>query len=669
MRRRAGRAVIGVLLAGATMGVAGYPGAEPAAKAMSFAPVCRDDSWVAGTSEWCDGTFVHRDHVYDDAGADTGDPAVAVWDTTGTVDHRTRGQSLNSADLVTLSIRPERDDLVVRFELNTLLPNDRTVAALAIDVDDDQLTGGGRWPGVAVSSRGWDEVHRFDTRFADANVIQGSIPRPKAPTGSIRIQAVVALGDGTPMNVAFRTDERGTWWEDRQAAALTAGDISHFGERIRLRDFAPARSGGRTQRAPLPGPGLRERVFRSRYAQGEGIEPNGRLGETTAKFHFVGRNQPYAVYVPPGPGPFGVQLVLHGASENHSQLVSLPGMQRVVGDAAGRILVSPLGRGPENSWVDWAARDALDALDDVLATYPTDPERVHVSGYSMGGGGTMFLSTLFPDRFASATGWAAFTGDALNGTPLQQGGGRPAQLGAVFSNDPKDCCRGSQLATRGNSLDYLDNVRHVPSGYLFGAADEVVWANHANALRDRFERLGYVHRFWLHAAEHLTWPIVDDWRKETAWTRDRRVVRRPARVTYRMNSFNLMPMVDLAPDGAYWVDRIRPRDDARTPAGDALVDLTSHACPSGGAQPTTVRRDAGTDPLPWAGSEAVPVGSSVVSPEPVLSGSLRNVATLTIDLEGACFAPGQRIDVRVTTDGPTAISLSDGRTILLGRTP
>jgi len=159
---------------------------------------CSEKSWIGGTSEWCDGWFVHRDYVYDDYGADLrpGSPhGTDFARARGDVDHRDHGQALNSTDLLVLRLRAEGDDLIARFELNTLFGADATVAALAIDTDDDPRTGGGPWGVIDVSSAGWDEMHLFDDRDPDANVIVGRAPLPSVPGGSFRVQAVVALGD------------------------------------------------------------------------------------------------------------------------------------------------------------------------------------------------------------------------------------------------------------------------------------------------------------------------------------------------------------------------------------------------------------------------------------------------------------------------------------------
>jgi poly(3-hydroxybutyrate) depolymerase len=634
-----------------SVAVAALVVAVPDAPAGSPVP-CNDRSWTAFTVEWCDGALVYRDAVYDDRGADTGalEGAVAPWTTTGDVDHRASGQSLNSTDLLALRLARHGNRIDVAFELNTLLPGDGTIAALAVDLDAD---GGPRtgWDPIALQSEGFDALYTFDERDAVANSITGSIPLPSAT--SVRVQAVVALADGTPMNVAFRLDERGMWWEDAQAAELADGDLDADGLTFRVADL------GRLHLpAPPPAPGLHERVFTSAYPQGEGVVPDGIANDTTALFHFVGAHQPYALYVPHSIGQLGAQLVLHGSSENHSQLVSLPGMQLDMSEHTGRLLVSPLGRGPTNSWVDWAARDALDALDDASALFGTDPDHVVVSGYSMGGGGTMWLSTLFPDRFGAAIAWNGFTGDCLAGTPLAQGLGRPDELDALDSNDPAQRS-GCPLGTRGNSVDYFGNLRHIPIGFLFGAADEVVWPNHALAAFDAIDGLGYVHKTWVHTSEHLSFPRLDEWQKEAEWAHGRRVVRNPARVTYRTNAWLYKPELDLVPDGAYWVDDLRPIDDSLTPEGDMVVDLMSGRCATRAGLETEQVHDAGAAPVPWVGIARVP--TSIVPPASgnTITGTLTNVASITIDRSDACFAPGEEILLDIDTDDRTVITIRD----------
>ena len=84
-------------------------------------------------------------------------------------------------------------------------------------------------------------------------MIAGRAPLPRLGA-TFRVQAVVALGDGTPMNVAFRPNDHGNWWENEQAAALAAEDVSGFGMRVRTSDLY----GDRHRPAPLAGAGVGE---------------------------------------------------------------------------------------------------------------------------------------------------------------------------------------------------------------------------------------------------------------------------------------------------------------------------------------------------------------------------------------------------------------------------
>lgn len=68
---------------------------------------------------------------------------------------------------------------------------------------------------------------------------------------------------------------------------------------------------------------------------------------------------------------------------------------------------------PSPSWTTKESEDAVLALIDfVAASYRTDPERVVVTGYSMGGMGTWHLISRHPERFSAAIPMAGAPGDA-----------------------------------------------------------------------------------------------------------------------------------------------------------------------------------------------------------------------------------------------------------------
>lgn len=638
------------------------------AAAPTGSNACDERSWIGGTTEWCTGALVYRDYVYDDAGADTmpaGSPhGTPLNRATGDTDHREHGQSLNSADLLTLRLRRDGAFLRIAAKLNTMFTRDKSRLAVAIDTDDDRRTGGGTWSGrVAVSSDGWDAVSVLDRRDTKANFIIGEMPLPVSKSKTWRVQAVVALADGTPMNVAFRPNETGDWWEEAQAQALATGDVSGFGQRIRVADLLS----GTTHRPAAPrGPGLYERVYTSDYPIKEGVNYDGvTMNGVRGTYHYLGPHQPYAIYVPKrgASKTYGVQFALHGASANHSSLVGFDGMQNAFGDflrSLGdkpRLIIVPLGRGPENSYVDYGERDVWDVLADVYAHYPVDKARVFGGGYSMGGAGTYWLTSLYPHRFAGGITWVGHTTDCFNGTPLAQGRQRPdPPVEDAWDNEPGSGCAGD-----GNVFDYLESTRHVPMGMVYAGGDELVWTTQAFALRQRYADLGYEHIWWYHpVAEHLTPALLDHWLKEAAWSANRTRVAKPAQVTYRTNPYFWFPKIGLQQDSAYWVRDLRPAKPSRDRLGDVSVDLISHRCPPHVLYGADISYGAGPDPVPWIAQQGTPRRLAGIRQGDVITGVVRNASSLTIDPKGACMGSG-RIKLDVAVDGPTVVHFTDGR--------
>jgi dienelactone hydrolase len=76
------------------------------------------------------------------------------------------------------------------------------------------------------------------------------------------------------------------------------------------------------------------------------------------------------------------------------------------------VLVAPTNRRPYGfSWEDWGRLDALEVLAIAERKFATDPERVYLTGHSMGGHGTWFMGATYPDRFAAigpSAGWITF---------------------------------------------------------------------------------------------------------------------------------------------------------------------------------------------------------------------------------------------------------------------
>ncbi|MFT6395872.1 MAG: dienelactone hydrolase [Bradymonadia bacterium] len=137
-------------------------------------------------------------------------------------------------------------------------------------------------------------------------------------------------------------------------------------------------------------------------------EPNITWRRT--RYSDVDHSVQYAGIVPPsGEEPaagWGMVLTLHGAA------VQGLGQARAYSAKDWAYIVAPTNRRPFGfDWEVWGRLDALEALADAKERFGFDPERVHVTGHSMGGHGTWQLGSLFPTMFATvgpSAGWDSF---------------------------------------------------------------------------------------------------------------------------------------------------------------------------------------------------------------------------------------------------------------------
>lgn len=639
-----------------------------AAAAPSWVQPCGGTSWVSGSTNVCDGALVYRDYVNDDEGADTGGIGYDAQGTSnafGTLaapagDQRYPADDTSTADLVRLQLTRVGQRVQVVAEVAALRHPQSTVLELAIDTDGNPKTGGGTWPGLTVRSGGWDAALRITNGDPRTNLLRGSFPLPKA--AHWRVQAATAQADGTVMNVAFRgVNEhaayklsgnnpsehaypgQGAWFEDDQAAALAAGDISRFGTTVATADLRPG-----VQRLQRVRPGLHERVYTSRYALGEGMSYAGVPGRGdggTAKgffaqeYNLLGRYQPYGIYLPKAPGRPGLQMEWHGSNQGIVAQINQPGMQQRFGEDLHRVLVVPEARGPNGYGADISERDLLDVMADAQRTYGTDPARTFSSGYSQGGYLAFRMAMLHPDLFAGFTSWVGFTGDDTNGTPAQ--GPVTVTAGAV-----------------GNMIDDVGNLRHVPGSMLFSGADELVQVPSSTAMQRAFAATDDIYTWFMHpAADHFTYAVADDWAKEAALSRNQRLVRRPARVTFRTDPLLDAPQYGIRHDRAYWVSGLRGRT-----SGPLSVDLTSHGCDVD-VPVLANSHGAGAAPVPWISLGQYATGTRRLPARQLLEGTLTGVGRATLDLAQACLRPGAAY--RLTSDGPVVLHLPGGRDLHL----
>ncbi len=171
---------------------------------------------------------------------------------------------------------------------------------------------------------------------------------------------------------------------------------------------------------------------------------------TTHLSSLDGSIQPMTLLVPPDYDPqraYPLVVALHGAKGcliGHAFSVK-----------QDFIVVAPHGRG-QTGYRDFGERDVFEAIEEAQRRYNIDPDRIFLTGHSMGGGGTFSLATRYPHR------WAAIV-------PMAARGARP--------------------------LEWMQNLLHVPTLFYHGGDDEVVPVTMAREAAGYVRKLGYPFRY------------------------------------------------------------------------------------------------------------------------------------------------------------------------------
>jgi predicted peptidase len=118
----------------------------------------------------------------------------------------------------------------------------------------------------------------------------------------------------------------------------------------------------------------------------------------------------YLVYLPPeyesdGENKFPFMLFLHGRGESHGGIQSVakwgPPQMVARGENLPFIIVSPQCP-PGDFWSsDKQLKVVSELMDGIMSTYAVDPQRVYLTGLSMGGFGSWSLAAQSPEKFAA----------------------------------------------------------------------------------------------------------------------------------------------------------------------------------------------------------------------------------------------------------------------------
>ncbi len=137
------------------------------------------------------------------------------------------------------------------------------------------------------------------------------------------------------------------------------------------------------------------------------LEQEGQHAQTYEKEITKKLSSKYLLFLPEGYGKeqksWPLMLFLHGAGERGDDLnkVKVHGPPKIVQKRKDFpfIVVSP--QCPKDDWWTKKTEVLINLLDDIVAQYDVDPERVYLTGLSMGGYGSWALASEYPDRFAA----------------------------------------------------------------------------------------------------------------------------------------------------------------------------------------------------------------------------------------------------------------------------
>lgn len=195
-----------------------------------------------------------------------------------------------------------------------------------------------------------------------------------------------------------------------------------------------------------------------------------------------GSGQPFKLnvpvdYDPARPAP--LSLYMHGYSGNHLE------HSNFMKERSGEFEVAVLGRSRGGRYRALSEADVLAVLDYVEKHWAIDASRVHLTGGSMGGGGTFFLGARYPQRFASGRPVCGFGSDLPVGNLLT------FPIYATHSDDdftvPVLHSRGpiGRLLERGGKaiLDETTGLGHAAWDYTEGNKRAEAW--HVQQVRPR----------------------------------------------------------------------------------------------------------------------------------------------------------------------------------------
>ncbi len=214
--------------------------------------------------------------------------------------------------------------------------------------------------------------------------------------------------DSLALELVRGADQRSAAGRGPGSAARRGEDRNDVGRSEPAAAAAPDGSGSHAGLLPMPA--LDRAVVLDRASIPIRVVNRGEVYKRTFLSGIDGSVQYYAVNpargAEPGGRPLALFFSLHGAA------VEALNQARAYAPKTWGHIVAPTNRRPFGyNWEDWGQLDALEVLALVEKELNIDPERVYLTGHSMGGHGTWHIGETFPDRFAAigpSAGWLSF---------------------------------------------------------------------------------------------------------------------------------------------------------------------------------------------------------------------------------------------------------------------
>jgi predicted esterase len=140
------------------------------------------------------------------------------------------------------------------------------------------------------------------------------------------------------------------------------------------------------------------------------------------------------------------------------------------------VLVAPTNRRPRGfNWEDWGRLDAMEVLAIAKDRYKPDPQRIYLTGHSMGGHGTWYLGATFPGQWAAiapCAGYPSLTAYGSHDGKIPESGQSPLENALLRASNPS------------NVFALAPNYKAGGVYILHGDDDRVVSVDYARQMRN-----------------------------------------------------------------------------------------------------------------------------------------------------------------------------------------